>query len=134
MVIGFKKQFVEPILQGSKVHTIRDDNGKRWKPGLSMQMYTGSRFSKKDYKKFAEKQCISTQGITMFLEEQDNGLDVLRCFIDDLKESDFDFNAFAIADGFESFKEFGDWWIKVLEEKPGRKFDGIIIHWTDLRY
>ena len=133
MVIGFKKQFVEPILQGSKVHTIRDDNGKRWKPGMSMQMYTGSRFSKTDYKKFSEKECISTQGITMFLEEDDNGLDILRCFIDELKQG-FDFEAFAKADGFHSAIDFANWWTKVLEDKPGRKFEGIIIHWTDLRY
>lgn len=56
MVIGFKPQFVEPILNGTKLHTIRQDKNHRWQKGIKMHMATGVRT--KNYKCFAEKTCV----------------------------------------------------------------------------
>jgi predicted transcriptional regulator len=34
MVLGFKEQFVDRILNGSKIHTIREDSKSRWKQSI----------------------------------------------------------------------------------------------------
>ena len=133
MVIGFKKQFVDLIMQGSKVHTIRDDKGNRWRAGMAMHMYTGGRFSK-EYRQFAEKQCTSVQEINMWLDEDDNGLSILHVFVESDSQAAFDYEQFAIRDGFSSMKAFYDYWMPIIEELPGERFTGKIIHWTDLKY
>lgn len=33
MILPFKKRFVEPIMDGSKIHTIRRDSNNRWYRG-----------------------------------------------------------------------------------------------------
>jgi hypothetical protein len=32
MILSFKQQFKEKILSGEKIHTIREDLGRRWQP------------------------------------------------------------------------------------------------------
>lgn len=51
MIIGFKDQFVEKILNGSKFSTIRRDKTDRYQPGVVLQMVTGHRTPSQ--KKFA---------------------------------------------------------------------------------
>ncbi len=68
MIIGFKPQFVDPILNGTKIHTIRLDPYERWKPGMKMHMATGVRT--KHYKQFAEKICVGVSFIHIFPESQ----------------------------------------------------------------
>ena len=139
MVIGFKKQFVEPILQGTKVHTIRDDNANRWKPGLTMHMYTGGRFSK-EYRQFAEKKCVSTQHIKMWvikasdvIGEDEHGY-FIGVKVDGLLINSFDFEKLSTRDGFATHGEFLTWWLPVILKLPNQLFAGKIIHWTDLKY
>lgn len=67
MVLGFKPQFVQKILNKSKIHTIREDSNDRWKAGRKIQMATGVRT--KNYNKFAETDCISTQKIEIKWKE-----------------------------------------------------------------
>lgn len=129
MVIGFKQQFVNPILTGSKIHTIREDKGGRWFAGRIMHMYTGGRFSK-EYHQFAEHQCVSVQNVYMTYY---NGK--LEITVDDTLIYGWpERNNLAISDGFESWEAFEKWWVHVLMEKPDRTFKGVIIHWTKFKY
>lgn len=61
MVIGFKPQFVEPIIFCNKIHTIREDKHNRWKPGMTMHFATGVRT--KNYKCFHIDTLVSIQKI-----------------------------------------------------------------------
>jgi hypothetical protein len=129
MVIGFKKQFVEHILTGRKVHTVRDDKGNRWKAGMLMHMYTGGRFSK-EYHQFAKKECKGIQDIftTYF-----NGR--LQITVDDTYLfGHLERTNFAISDGFNDWDDFVKYWLPVIDTMPEKTFKGKVIHWTYFRY
>ena len=132
MILGFKKQFVDPYKSGRKKHTIRQDKTNRWRPGRSIQLATGVRT--KNYHQFGDEVCISTQhvwivstenykaisidGIMRYAEQNANSFTLYPTF--SIKE-------FAINDGFETVAEF---W-QFFNEK---EFFGKIIHWTNLKY
>ena len=134
MVIGFKEQFVEPILNGSKIHTIRKDATNRWKEGRLMDLATGVRTKK--YNKFTEQFCISVQKFQIiwdapFGEEYKGRL--FKVFIDDrCMNYNFYLNdepmlqVIARKDGFDTLEDFLDWF--------SEDFTGKLIHWTDLKY
>ncbi|MBE7411382.1 MAG: hypothetical protein HS129_04840 [Leptospiraceae bacterium] len=61
MILGFKQQFIRPILDGTKIHTIREDVHNRWHVGNKIHFATGVRT--KNYKQFLEKFCTGTQTI-----------------------------------------------------------------------
>ena len=136
MILGFKPQFVEPILEGSKIHTIRRDEHDRWKAGKKIDMATGVRT--KNYNKFAEKICVSTQTIEIkwkeAIEDQFEGRSV-RVFIDakDVTLNWFDDTTYDTVvdvlsknDGFSTLRDFFTWF--------SEDFKGKIIHWTDFKY
>ena len=124
MVLGFKPQFEEPILQGRKQHTIRKDKNDRWKPGMKIHFATGVRT--KLYHQFKEGVCISTQKIQILWDNISLNGEFVSILVDghliDLDEVE----TLAINDGFEDVSEFLNWF--------DEDFEGKIIHWTDLRY
>ena len=124
MVLGFKPQFEEPILQGRKKHTIRIDKNDRWKPGMKIHFATGVRT--RLYHQFYEGFCKSTQKIQILWDNISQNGEVVSILIDgrliDLDEVE----TLAINDGFEDVSEFLNWF--------NEDFEGKIIHWTDLRY
>ncbi|WP_317899443.1 hypothetical protein [Aurantibacillus circumpalustris] len=117
MVIGFNKKFVEPILKGVKVHTIREDKNNRWKAGMLMHMATGVRT--KQYKEFAKTLCECTCGIE--IEPQAKTVQLIHS----IKESEFlgdnGIKTLAKNDGFNSVEDFWKWF-----NKP---FVGKLIYW-----
>lgn len=127
MVLGFKQQFKEPILSGTKIHTIREDKNDRWHAGCIAHMATGVRT--KQYEQFAKMEIVSTQDIFMTygwcLEISIDGKyvygHVQRVQI-------------AQNDGFENYKYFEDWFYKVIKESKDDCFSGKLIHWTNHRY
>jgi hypothetical protein len=129
MVLGFKPQFVQPILNGTKKHTIREDKNNRWKRGNSIQMATGVRTKK--YNMFKIDVCKGIQTIEIKWTPHDpdslQGRSV-RVFIDgkDVTMKDDIIDALVVNDGFESRLEFFTWF--------SDNFEGKIIHWTDLKY
>lgn len=122
MVLGFKKQFVAPILAGTKIHTLREDLSGRWKAGMLIQMATG--VSTKNYNCFMNSQCLSTQKVEIirksdYLNETVVKVDGRELNMDEVKQ-------LALNDGFDCLASFWLWF--------SDGFSGNIIHWTDLRY
>lgn len=132
MILGFKPQFVEPIMNGTKIHTIREDAHDRWKKGNSIQFATGVRT--KHYNQFKEGQCISVQEIVIihnpgfidvFIDNKPFG----QCFhqgFDDIYEWNNNLLELAKNDGFDDLKSLFTWF--------HHSFSGKIIHWTDFKY
>ena len=124
MVLGFKPQFEEPILQGRKKHTIRIDKNDRWKPGMKIHFATGVRT--RLYHQFYEGFCKSTQKIQILWDNISLNGEFVSVLIDG-RPIDFDeVETLAVNDGFEDVSEFLNWF--------DEDFKGKIIHWTDLRY
>jgi len=121
MVIGFKTQFVQPILDGTKIHTIREDAHNRWQTGKTMHMATGVRT--KQYKQFNKAVCTGKQSIAMYYD--DAPFPIIS--IDGQKPIDYDtLLLLAKNDGFKSVEDFIAWF--------STSYVGWIIHYTDFRY
>lgn len=123
MVLGFKKQFVQPIKKGIKIHTIRHDVHSRWKAGRTIQMATGVRTKK--YKCFRKDVCKSIQDIQIIhydsIAEQ-----WTEVFIDRRMLLNKEIIELSKNDGFKNTKDFFQWFNKDGKYK--------IIHWTDKKY
>ena len=121
MILIFSKaEFVQKIIDGDKIHTIREDKTNRWKEGRIIQFWSGNpRNVKNNPYYFMERQCISTQKI-----EIKN-----KCiYIDnrELKLCSDKVELLVIQDGFDTVQELFEWFDK--------DFSGKLIHWTDYKY
>lgn len=122
MDLSFKPQFKEPINQGTKIHSIREDKHNRWKPGRLLQGVTGAR--SKRYNVFFKSKCVSTQHIEItWLELKERHLAI---FIDRRKLYPTELHELAINDGFKNLHDLKQWFNK--------DFKGKIIHWTNFKY
>src|SRR3989337_2267378 len=99
MILSFKPQFIEPILKGSKIHTIREDKTNRWIDGRVIQGATGVRTKK--YNQFFEGVCVSTQKI-----EFEYACGYATVLVDNKVLSNNQIEKIAISDGFESIGDF----------------------------
>lgn len=127
MILGFKKQFVPKILDGSKIHTIREDKHDRWKAGRTAHMATGVRT--KDYHQFDQQECTGTQKIEIIHYKPHEIRPFGGCpkvFVDGRELPLNEVDTIAKNDGFDGLSDFCDWFNK--------DFSGKIIHWTELRY
>lgn len=134
MVIAFKPQFVTPILNGTKIHTIREDKHNRWKPGMIMHHATGVRT--KNYNCFYRPKLISKQKLKIewfnfmvyvFIDNKKRvAFSIVYDWSDDGKNGYNFLETLAKNDGFSSVEDFLEWF------RSG--FDGYILHWTDLKY
>lgn len=123
MILGFKTRFKQPILDGTKIHTIRADKPNRWHAGRKIQMVTGVRT--KQFECFKEAQCVSVQKIQITNEEYCVSvlIDGKRIYFDTLEQ-------LAINDGFAGYNPAADF----LEFFGKGIFTGKIIHWTNYKY
>jgi hypothetical protein len=128
MILAFKPQFVQPILDGSKIHTIRIDFHDRWKEERAIQMATGVRT--KDYKCFKEAVCSGVQYITMNALENNR----LEVWIEGKELDFFLIDILARNDGFDGVLEFEKWFYPIVNDTPYYTQNFKIIHWTDKRY
>ncbi|MEO9257389.1 MAG: hypothetical protein ABI207_03345 [Crocinitomicaceae bacterium] len=129
MILGFKKQFEQPILDDIKIHSFRQDTHNRWKKGRSIQMATGVRT--KQFNCFKRDECKSVQEVHMsyafgdIIEMTINGR-----YINEFSEKE----QIAKNDGFKNWEEFFDWFYPVIKNSEDEFYVGKIIHWTDKRY
>lgn len=127
MLLGFKKQFVEPILQDEKLHTIRDDVHDRWQPGKTIHMCTGLRT--KDLNIFKVKPCISVQKIV--IDTYHEGICILN-YAHVIRHDWLQPTEIQILirnDGFKHSSDFWEWF-----RGDSNMVTKKLIHWTHLTY
>lgn len=145
MILSFsKKEFIDKILDGTKIHTIRQDKGNRWHAGKKIHVWyknprnvTQNPFPIEvlafiDLEDRIPQECISTQEIRMKLI---NRREIIKVTIDSIDYYLSENGSWSILlsslirnDGFDSAKDFYDWF------KPLCPFKGKIIHWTNFKY
>ena len=142
MIISFKKRFVLPILDGAKIHTIREDNPNRWKQGNTIHFATGVRT--KNYNQFHKGICTSVQSILLVnhgnhvycrIQTGDNSYihndcveyKTVKWFAGHPEVHLLD--VLCDNDGL-TWVDFKQWFVP----NEGDKFTGKIIHWTAFRY
>jgi hypothetical protein len=123
MILGFKQQFKDKILDNSKIHSIRQDKKERWKSGRLIQFCTGVRT--KQHYQFYEDVVKSVQTIEIFTN-------IKSVIIDSRVLTDEQVYDLAINDGFDSIHEFYEWFKQY--ENEYHFFTGRLIHWTNHKY
>lgn len=111
-----------------KIHTIREDNTNRWKSGIMIDFFIGTRT--KNMFRFAPRiQVVSKQRIFMtYLPQCGLGF---RVSINGRQLAENEVEQLAFNDGFEAIEDFEDYFISQMKED---QFSGKIIHWTDFKY
>lgn len=121
----------ENILNGVKIHTIREDNTDRWKQGMKIHHCYSFR-SKDGYRCFLQGECKSTQLILIVFDV----IHGILIAIDRVHQREHEIELLAKNDGFESVQQMIDWFLP--KDKNGKRtkwtFSGKIIHWTDFKY
>lgn len=133
MILSFDRQFPTRIMNGIKIHTIREDQHNRWKAGMKIQMAIGART--KSYEQFDERICTGVQIITIAyiddrgavkVEVDGKQLGVWHRFLPQESVNPEAIELLARNDGFQKVDDFLKWF--------QRDFEGKIIHWTDFKY
>lgn len=132
MILSYKKQFPwkkptdfkKKILEGVKIHTIREDPHGRWKAGRHIHHAHGVRT--KNYDCFLENDCVSVQSIHINHYLFKTSIQKVAVVIDGELVRDELLEKLAKNDGFDSINDFLEWF--------NFDFHGRIIHWTDFKY
>jgi hypothetical protein len=126
--------FPDLIERDIKIHTLRLDKTKRWKPGRPIQhwMYSPRHTQLNPYQFCKDKYgiCISVQRI--ILTPLYNHVCPLEASIDNKMMSQEAMHLLAHNDGFENIFKMKEWFFP--EEGPNQLWQGRIIHWTDFKY
>ena len=114
MILTFKPQFVEPIKNGTKIHTIREDKKGRWKPGTKIHFWNGNpRNVKAKPHQFQSGICTDVESITLDFKNDNvffvGGIAIIK----DIDKLD----KFAKNDGFENWNLMKDWFFENYEGK-----------------
>jgi hypothetical protein len=126
MILSFKQQFNQAIIEGSKIHTIRE--GERWRPGLSIQFYNNTRT--KYIKKFTDdKKCIAVQKIQIYHSKEI--AEFVWVTIEGKELTPLQIIALSKNDGFKSVNDFFAFF---FTNRECTLFEGQIIHWTNYLY
>lgn len=116
--------YMDRILSGIKIHTIRADRGMRWKVGMKAHMWTHSpRNVSKGPFQFAEAEISDIKKIEISKTVTATG-GTWSVYIDGGRLSSSEIDALAKADGFDSAWLFIDWF---------QNFEGRLIFWKNLR-
>ncbi len=136
MLLGYYKRFAEPILLGTKVHTLRKPRKKPAKIGEQLHMYTGLRTSKCEVITKKEK-LISIQRAWIRIDYYSpiKQFRLVIC-VDGRKLNDDEIEKFVRYDGFIDTKDFVAFWVRNNRHFGYVKLVSSLVlhHWTDLRY
>ena len=121
MILGFKKEFKDKILNGSKIHTIRLDPNDRWKVGNKIHFATGVRT--KRYNQFKSGFCLSIDSVRIYPISENVKFDNRYLTGDRLEK-------FAVNDGFDNSTQLFEFF---LENYPSN-YTFKVIHWTNVSY
>jgi hypothetical protein len=125
---SFKRQFIEPILAGTKAQTIREPR-RGWRaaaglsgharPGEGLQLFVGMRT--KSCELILRTICLYTSPVTLMWRP------IVEVKVDDERLSAQKLDAFARRDGFADFDAMEVFW---AETHPGKTvFHGEVIRW-----
>jgi hypothetical protein len=127
MILPFNPQFKPLILDGTKIHTIREDKHDRWKVGMKIHMATGVRT--KNYKQFAEATVSKITTIRIEYQENLLGLKLPFVYVQDKllvhEVGRQEMDEIIKNDGFPDKKSFFSWF--------NQDFTGKIIYWENLK-
>lgn len=114
--LNFRKEFAGMVASGSKRQTIRKlrKDGRDPKPGQTLYLFTQQRTTK--CQRLGEAICTESTSII---------IDYGKVYLDCMPLVEFETLALAIADGFQTRKEFQDFFDKYY----GFPFYGLLIKW-----
>lgn len=115
---SFNKQFIPPILAGTKPHTIRAERKRHARVGEDLQLYTAMRTT--SCKLIALTVCLAVNPIQITFGAS-RGVVVGGKTQDDLDK-------FAISDGFASWLDMEAFW-RATHNKFITVFSGVMIDW-----
>lgn len=124
-VLNFKPQFVQPIKEGRKTHTIRAPRKRPVFVGDTLYLYTGLR--RKGAELIRTVECVGVEEIEI-VPGADLKTDLdpplpLWIFIDGHMLAPDEAARFARSDGFADLAAFSAYWL------PLGRFRGHVIHW-----
>lgn len=129
MILSFKNEFIEPILFGTKIHTIREDASDRWHEGRIIHFDTNVRTP--DQYRFKEDVCTGVQEIIICKYPAYKDIKIDGNHLSDIAFATPNQMQLAVNDGFESLKDLFNFF---FPDDGFGMFKGKIIHWTDFRY
>jgi len=147
MILNFKPEFKGSILNGTKIHSIRHDQHRRWKPGMVIHYATGART--KLYNQFWYGHCKSIQDTHIERRIDKDGIVSSRVWIDKRELITPEIVELAMNDGFQegSVNDFLDFFIPrnyliklyqadqtAIYREVSLAYCGRLIHWTTKRY
>lgn len=138
MLLGFHQQFRDPILLGTKIHSMREDKTNRWKAGRDIHFATGVRT--KACEIFMRDKCRATQKVQMTVTKIQRTPDKAHYFaeirIDGKDLGQIYCELLAKNDGFQSLSEMFAWFFDLnsLEDNIPQSVTRKLIHWTDFKY
>lgn len=116
MDLGFKPQFKDKILNGTKIHTIREDKHKRWKTGRKITFATGVRTKNRNV--FLEGECTYVDRIAIFPHQK-------KVWMYSKPLNNDEIEILSKNDGFDNVEDFWKW----FEAKGANDYR--LIHWTN---
>ena len=124
MVLGFEERCIPKILAEMQIHTIRRDEPDRWGKGAVIHFSTSTRT--KNYNKFKQGECVSTQHIIIQWVWKD-GKNRMTVQVDGRLLNEKEMFELAKNEGFDRMDDFE-------ARFSDGDFYGKIIHWTDKKY
>jgi hypothetical protein len=131
MMYGFKKQFVEPILAGTKTGTIRAPRAGRCRharPGDALHLKSGPRFRPMV---FATTMCTDVMEVSLLGMGTEAPSVVARELgggrLLEMRQGKFSLDRFAICDGFSDWEALCRFW---WDTHKVREFSGVWIRWV----
>lgn len=130
MTLIFSKKFVEPIISGQKIHTIRNTRRPYFKPGHIIDFCTSNN---KSLERFYHGMIKSVQSISFEYDfNHSKDTDVIKnLLINDIEMDPFQIKSFVHNEGFNNENEFISFFVSRYGDCP---FHGVLIHWTDFKY
>lgn len=130
--LNFRARYVEPILAGTKIHTLRQmrRDGRDPAPGDELALYTGMR----------TKQCRLLERVTITAVRDcrlwiATDLSALRVELDGHALEPGVHPAFAVNDGFASVRELAEFFAETYpEDWTDPPIRGLLIQWGETPY
>lgn len=129
MILSFQKRFKKPIKAGTKIHSLREDFGGRWRKGRDIQMVTDRRTPKQ--KQFHKAICTAVQLVEVEWRPELFLNLVVR--IGGRTLSTAETTVFVKNDGFTDIQDFFGFFKGSFHKKNGI-IKKRLIHWTEYRY